>query len=185
MIHYMKRLHFYHWLDDENSRKNVKEKCQSNLKTLNLVKTENTFWLVRKVFNFFKCLHPCNLSSRHTIITTTTSISTFSHFLLSSICSTSLDSSTTLPLIIVWVTTFTIFLVRTSGSSAGWEEEGRVRRERERDKEIMAGQASSHLIGWNGFEWRTSYFWVEEELPLHCRGTERQLAQIVRVKNCS
>lgn len=39
------------------------------------------------------------------------------HFLHSSICSTSLDSSTTLPLIMVWVTTFTIFLVLTSGSS--------------------------------------------------------------------
>lgn len=42
---------------------------------------------------------------------------TLSHFLRSSICSTSLDSSTTLPLIMVWVTTFTIFLVLTSGSS--------------------------------------------------------------------
>lgn len=41
-----------------------------------------------------------------------------SHFLDSSICSTSLDSSTTFPLIMVWVTTLTIFLVRTSGSSA-------------------------------------------------------------------
>lgn len=39
-------------------------------------------------------------------------------FLISSISSTSLDSSTTLPSTIVWVTTFTIFLVRTSGSSA-------------------------------------------------------------------
>lgn len=52
------------------------------------------------------------------------------YFFVSSICSTSLDSSTTLPLTIVWVTTLTIFLVRTSGSSAqretgeremGWE----------------------------------------------------------------
>lgn len=42
---------------------------------------------------------------------------TFGYFLVSSICSTSLDSSTTLPSTIVWVTTFTIFLVRTSGSS--------------------------------------------------------------------
>lgn len=41
-----------------------------------------------------------------------------SYFLVSSICSTSLDSSTTLPSTMVWVTTFTIFLVRTSGSSA-------------------------------------------------------------------
>lgn len=40
------------------------------------------------------------------------------HFLRSSICSTSLDSSTTLPLTIVCVTTFTIFRVLTSGSSA-------------------------------------------------------------------
>lgn len=40
------------------------------------------------------------------------------HFLRSSICSTSLDSSTTLPFTIVCVTTFTIFRVLTSGSSA-------------------------------------------------------------------
>lgn len=42
---------------------------------------------------------------------------TLAHFLCSSNCSTSLDSSTTLPLTIVCVTTFTIFLVLTSGSS--------------------------------------------------------------------
>ena len=42
----------------------------------------------------------------------------FLYFLVSSICSTSLDSSTTLPLTMVWVTTFTIFLVLTSGSPA-------------------------------------------------------------------
>lgn len=35
----------------------------------------------------------------------------------SSICSTSLDSSTTFPFTMVWVTTLTIFLVLTSGSS--------------------------------------------------------------------
>lgn len=40
------------------------------------------------------------------------------YFFVSSICSTSLDSSTTLPLIMVCVTTFTILRVRTSGSSA-------------------------------------------------------------------
>lgn len=39
------------------------------------------------------------------------------YFFVSSICSTSLDSSTTLPLIMVCVTTFTILRVRTSGSS--------------------------------------------------------------------
>lgn len=39
------------------------------------------------------------------------------HFFRSSICSTSLDSSTTFPFTMVWVTTLTIFLVLTSGSS--------------------------------------------------------------------
>ena len=46
------------------------------------------------------------------------------HFFGSSMCSTSLDSSTTLPLIMVWVTTFTIFLVRTSGSSVAMNTGG-------------------------------------------------------------
>lgn len=46
-----------------------------------------------------------------------TAPSTLVHLLRSSKCSTSLDSSTTLPLTMVCVTTFTIFLVLTSGSS--------------------------------------------------------------------
>lgn len=46
---------------------------------------------------------------------------TLAHFLRSSICSTSLDSSTTLPFTMVWVTTLTIFLVLTSGSSVTQE----------------------------------------------------------------
>lgn len=51
-----------------------------------------------------------------------------SYFLDSSICSTSLDSSTTFPLIMVWVTTLTIFLVRTSGSSVERNSESQSRK---------------------------------------------------------
>lgn len=59
---------------------------------------------------------------KHRGFTSSSLLQSAAQFLSSSICSTSLDSPTTFPLIMVWVTTFTIFLVLTSGSSVTRQE---------------------------------------------------------------
>lgn len=92
------------------------------------------------------------------------------HFLRSSICSTSLDSSTTLPFTIVCVTTFTIFRVLTSGSSAN--NQSRIDHFTWKSKYIIFLFWAPVCAHWNSENERmVTYFWEVEEFLSPCLET--------------
>lgn len=101
------------------------------------------------------------------------SFSFLAHFLRSSICSTSLDSSTTLPFTIVCVTTFTIFRVLTSGSSAN--NQSRIDHLTWKSKYIilyLISICASVCAHWNSENERmVTYFWEVEEFLSPCLET--------------